>query len=421
MFGGTGGSYSVGLMSGLQAAVLAVEVALALPIVYLDAITISAVVTGARRQRRARRRGSAGEPETSFAVLIPAHNEEALLGTLLASLNEQRYPHHLYTVCVVADNCTDATAEVARAAGAVVFERSDTSKRGKGYALSWLLEQMTSRGMQPDAYVVFDADSVVAPEFLRAMAGELARGARACQGSNTVLNTSEAPSTALRWLAMTLMNHVRPLGRNGIGGSSNLSGNGMCLSRALLDRFPWRAFGLVEDYQYYLDIVAHGERVRYVPEAVVRSHMPTSFKQMRTQDIRWEGGSPEASTARLALRLLRAGLRTHSLAPLDAAAELLVPPLSMLVAALLLLVAAAAALGTPAQRAATATLVAGFALYVGSAFYMLRPGRAIYRALLYAPGYMAWKLWVQLVLRRSKRYNSEWTRTHRPDALKPAP
>jgi len=408
------------LIGLLRWVVLAAELALALPIIYLSAITIAALATDMRRRRRMSVARSLPTPTPTFAFLVPAHNEETLLGTLLASLTRQEYPHDRYAVCVVADNCSDDTATVARTAGAQVFERRDTTRRGKGYALSWILAQLDARGMCYDAYVVIDADSVVAPDFLRAMAAELARGARACQANNTVLNTLEAPSAALRWLAMTLMNHVRPLGRNGIGGSSNLSGNGMCLSRGLLERYPWRAFGLVEDYQYYLDIVAHGERVRYVPEAVVRSHMPTSFRQMRTQDVRWESGSPEASPARVALRLLRAGLRTRSVTPIDAAAELLVPPLSTLLAALLATLAAVAVIGAPIERGLALGLVAGFSLYIGSAFWMLRPGRAIYRALLYAPGYMAWKLWVQLVLRRSKRHTAEWVRTTRPDAARAA-
>ena len=120
-----------------------------------------------------------------------------------------------------------------------------------------------------------------------------------------MLNVSESPSTALRLIALTLINHVRPLGRNGLGASSTLTGNGMCLSRALLMRYPWQAFSIAEDYQYYLTLVQHGERVRYVPEAIVRSQMPTTFAQMRTQDIRWESSERSQSTWRIALRLLR--------------------------------------------------------------------------------------------------------------------
>lgn len=403
------------VLSVLRGLLLAAEIAVALPIVYLAEIAGAALIAQARRRRRM------FAPQTNpptFAFLIPAHDEEALIGTLLASLRQQRYPDSHYTVCVVADNCHDATAAIAEAAGAVVFERHDVTRRGKGYALSWLLGELERRGERFDAYVVIDADSVVAPDFLAALAGELARGARACQAQNTVLNTTESPSTSLRWLALTLMNHVRSLGRNAIGGSSNLSGNGMCLSRALLERFPWQAFGLSEDYQYYLNLVAAGERVCYVPEAVVRSHMPASFEQLRTQDVRWESGSPDASAWRMTLRLVRAGLRRRSIAPLDAAAELLVPPLSMLLAALLVVLIGAAVIGTTGERVFGAALLAGFALYVGSAFVMLRPGWATYRALLYAPGYMAWKLWVQLVLSHGKRHTAEWVRTIRPDEVK---
>lgn len=399
------------LLSTLRWLLLAAEIVVALPIAYLAVITIAALIAQVRRRRRMF--APPTNPPT-FAILIPAHNEAALIGTLLASLERQRYPRERYTVCVVADNCTDATAAVAGACGATVFERHDVSQRGKGYALSWLLAALERRGRRYDAYVVIDADSVVAPDFLAAMAAELARGARGCQAQNTVLNTTEAPSTALRWLAMTLVNHVRPLGRNAIGGSSNLSGNGMCLSRALLERFPWQAFGLAEDYQYYLDIVAAGERVWYVPEAVVRSHMPGSFEQMRSQDVRWEAGSPEAPAGRMALRLIRAGLRRRSITPIDAAAELLVPPLSSLVAALLIVLLGAAAIGTTGERVLGAALLASFALYIGSAFVMLRPGWATYRALLYAPGYMAWKLWVQIVLKRRGHTRTEWVRTVRP-------
>src|SRR5205085_8146950 len=125
----------------------------------------------------------------------------------------------------------------------------------------------------------------------------------ALQGCYTVLNPTESPSTALRWIALSLNCHVRPLGRSSLGGSSTLTGNGMCFTRALLMRCPWQAFSLTEDYEYYLTLVEHGERVRYVPDAVVRATMPTTFSQMRTQDVRWESaGHNQEGTWRIALR-----------------------------------------------------------------------------------------------------------------------
>src|SRR5947209_1919436 len=105
----------------------------------------------------------------------------------------------------------------------------------------------------------------------------------------------------------------------------------MCLSRALLVDYPWQAFSLAADYQYYLTLVEHGERVRYVPQAIVRSQMPTTFSQMRTQDIRWESSGGGQSTWRVVWRLLEAGLKYRDFARLEAIAELLTPPLSFLV------------------------------------------------------------------------------------------
>lgn len=425
---------------------LVAEIGIALPVAYLCLLSLSAVVTTRRRARHqpcsvagtpstptlcprsipSNLAGgvpatfSGGQEETStcrFAILIPAHNEQEILPTLLSSLAEVDYPRDRYTVCVVADNCIDTTAELARALGwPRVYERFDTTKRGKGYALNWLLAKLEEEERIFDAYVVLDADSVVEPAFLRALARELANGVEAAQACNTVLNVTEAPSTALRWVALSLVNHVRPLGRNGIGGSSTLTGNGMCLSRAILQRHPWQAFGIAEDYQYYLTLMEQGgkaERVSYVPEAVVRSHMPTTFTQMRTQDIRWEASQDKHATWRVALRLLKAGIKSHDLVRLDAVAELLTPPLSSLVCWCLLAVIASLAVWSVADLLFSCALVCGMLFYISTAAYLLRPPHSAYRAFLHAPGFVLWKLWVYFVLRRSKKHTSEWVRTSR--------
>src|SRR5581483_2309005 len=123
--------------------------------------------------------------------------------------------------------------------------------------------------------------------------------------------------------------HVRPLGRNALGSSATLTGTGMCLSRALLERFPWRAHSIGEDYQYYLTLVEHGIRVWYVPDAVVRSEMPRTFAHMRTQDIRWEAITNGQSQWVSARRLILAGMRHRDWVRIEAVAELLTPPLSL--------------------------------------------------------------------------------------------
>lgn len=350
----------------------------------------------------------------SFAIIVPAHNEELLLGKLLDNLHKLHYPVDNYTVFVVADNCTDNTAALARAHARVhVYERFDTSRRGKGYALNWMFERLNDDGLAFDAYIVIDADAVVNAGFLQAMNRELAGGAQALQGHNTVLNTVDSPGTTLRWIALTLMNHVRPLGRNAIGGSSTLTGTGMCLSREILQRFPWQAYALGEDYQYYLQLVQHGVRVRYVPDAVVRSEMPRTFASMRSQDIRWESQSSNEAGLGVAWRMFVAGLRHRDFVRLDAIAEMLTPPLSLLAGWALVTLIASLLLQSLPNVLLAAALVGGVAFYVGTGVSMLRPSRAVIRGLLYAPLFMLWKLWVHLVASRSRGRTSEWVRTSR--------
>ncbi len=390
---------------------LAVEICIALPIVYLCILSISALITTQKRKRQQRKIVQA-TAQTNFAILIPAHNEEMILSKLLESLAQLDYPRELYTTYVIADNCTDTTASLARQFdGVQAYERFNDKERGKGYALNWIWQQLANK--QHDAYVVLDADSVVVPTFLTAMDRELAQGALALQACNTVLNITESPSTVLRWIALTLMNHVRPLGRNGIGSTSTLTGNGMCLSRTILERYPWQAFGIAEDYQYYLTIVQNGERVRYVPEAVVRSQMPVTFAQMRTQDVRWEAAAPQQSLWHTALQLLKAGLSTRSFVRIEAMLELLTPPLSFMVASCSLAFIAALLLWSPLEIGLGVALLGGLVGYIATALYLLRAPKAVYKALLHAPGFVLWKLWVYFVLSRSRKHTGEWVRTAR--------
>lgn len=395
--------------------VFAAGIALAVPVFYLYLISLSALLTEYRQRHvHTRQMEASAATHVRYALLVPAHNEEVILATLLDNLATLTYPKDLYTVYVVADNCTDTTASLARTfSGTRVYERFDDEKRGKGYALNWLLKQLEDAQEVYDAYIILDADSIVEPNFLLVMERELHQGWQALQARYTVLNAHASPSTALRLIALTLVNHVRPLGRNGLGGSSNLSGNGMCFSYSLLKRFPWEAFGLAEDYQYYLMLVEHGERIHYVPDAIVRAQMPTTFAQMRTQDIRWETSQGSDSAQRIAWRLIAAGIKKHDRVRIEAAAELLTPPLSALVSFCLLIALLSLIFYSLAGFLLSMLLISGLGLYIGTALYLLRPARTVYLALLYAPAFMLWKLWVLLVLKNSKKHTSQWIRTSR--------
>lgn len=396
-----------------RGALLAMELALAIPALYLVVVTVAALRASQRARGAQRAAVAPGGDWPRLAVLIPAHNEEELIGRLLASLAQLSYPRDRYAVYVIADNCDDSTVAVAGAFDwAHTLARVDAARRGKGYALAWALDWLKSHAVEYDACVMFDADSLVDPGCLTALAMRYLRGADAVQGQYVVLNAFEAPSTSLRWLALTLMNHVRQLGRSTLGASSTLTGNGMLFSAALLERRPWRAFGLTEDYQYYLDLVEHGESIRYAADALVKADMPTTFTQMRTQDVRWESAA-EASTLVVALRLLRAATRLRSAIPLEAALELLTPPLSLLIGGASVALVVALLLGwLPTLLVALLIWICAL-LYISSALLLERPPARFYRHLAYAPIFLCWKLWVKLVAVRLPHRSREWVRTSR--------
>lgn len=404
------------LLTIARGLLLALEILLALPLVYLLALAIGAAIGTLRKPQPAMKSAKPwGTAPSNFAILVPAHNEELLIGNTLRSLAQLDYPADSYDVHVIADNCTDQTADIARAASVHVHERVDPENRGKGHALAWIFDRLMRGDVRYDAYVVLDADTVVGRSLLAALARGLARGGLALQSHNAVLNAAESPISALRWLALSLMNYIRPLGRNTLGGSSTLTGNGMCLTHEMLTRHPWQSFGLAEDYQYYLTIVSDGEKVLFVPDADVRSVMPTTARQLQSQDIRWESLNPDASASqrRVAWRLLLEGLRRRSWVRLDALAELLTPPLSLLAGGCVAQAVAALLLQAPAQLALAGALVAVLIVYVGSAFVLLRPPLGVYRAMIYAPAYVMRKLWIYFVLRRLRKNTTTWVRTSR--------
>jgi cellulose synthase/poly-beta-1,6-N-acetylglucosamine synthase-like glycosyltransferase len=374
---------------------------LALIVAYLLLLTVAAFF--------ARRRSSRGDGRARFALMIPAHNEEAVLSGVLESLNALDYPRECYAVFVVADNSTAATAAGARRQGAHVFERFDDRQRGKGYALQWLLERIVALGSGFDAYVIFDADSRVDPAFLRVMEVELARGEQALQASYGVLNPDDGPGAALRGAAMSLVNHVRPLGKNALGCSTGLKGNGMCFSAAVMEQYGWGAASLAEDAEHGVRLLLKGVRVRFVPQARVWAQMPPRVKQSESQNLRWEAGRLLV-VRQLVPALLREGVRRRDLVLLEAAFDLLVPPLSMLVGGISLL--ALATFLTPwlwGARLVGGLLAAGLAAHV---FIGFAQAGTPWRTLLHAPGYCLWKiaLYIKALVRRPP---TAWVRTRR--------
>jgi hypothetical protein len=402
-----------GAMQSVTVLLLSLEGLLSLVTCYLLTLLLAAAVG-----RRARPPSVGSADRLRVLVLVPAHNEELSIASTLASLRCIEYPKDRFEIIVVADNCEDATADLARAAGATVYERTDPSRRGKGHALAWALERLRTDRPDAEAVAFVDADCRVSPNFLTAIESRLRAGAVAVQTNNVVANPHESWSSALRFAAFTLIGTIRPLGKDTLGLSSGLRGTGMGFTRALLERHPWEAFSLAEDGEYHLRLVAAGERVVFAPEASVRSAMPTSLQQARQQHLRWEGGKWEIVRA-WTPRLVQAGLRHRSLGHLHAGLEPLVPPQSLHLAGMVALASLAAVLRSRAGVRIAAANLLGQACYVIGGLLLVRAPAGVYRALALAPVLVAWKvgLYATVIAGRSPK---SWVRTGRePTAARP--
>ncbi len=228
-----------------------------LPAFYLLSLAVAASALRPRRMPRAN--------PSCLAVLVPAHNEAELIGRCVRSLLGQTYPRLSYRVIVIADNCSDQTAEESRAAGAEVMVRDEPAARGKGQALRWAMDKILARPTPPDALVVVDADSVAHPDLLWELEVERAAGAEVVQADYMVTEEDRSPQSQLVGLAFLLFHRVRLGGRKALGLPANLAGNGMLFNRGVLERQPWSAFTGAEDLEYSIHLRMAGVRPVFAP------------------------------------------------------------------------------------------------------------------------------------------------------------
>jgi 1,2-diacylglycerol 3-beta-glucosyltransferase len=395
------------LLFGLQVLLIMVGFGLVLIVAYLLLLTGAALFAA----RTTRLRSDA--PSSRFVLMVPAHNEEVLLPQLLENLQALDYPQELYRVHVVADNCVDRTAELGRIGGAVVHERADAVLRGKGYALEWLLERIWASQEPHDAIVILDADSVVSANFLKVMDTRLARGERVIQAYYAVQQPEGAWSVGLRAVALMLLHYLRPLGRMVLGGSSGLKGNGMVFAAEIVRTHRWSA-ALTEDIEYHMELILAGERVSFAPDAVVWAEMPDSLGAAQSQNERWEKGRMEM-IQRFVPRLLGEALRRRSFLLFDAAVEQLIPPFSVLAGLSVLFALGAVLLPGFVTLALAGIIILGQIIYVFSGLVLARAPRAIYLALLFAPVFVLWKLWLYVRLLLGLKPKN-WVRTARNDS-----
>lgn len=353
-----------------------------------------------------------------FDVVVPAHDEAAVIERTLASLAQLDWPRDGFRRIVVADNCSDDTARLARAAGATVIERNEPSRRGKGYALERAFAASLADGWA-DAVVIVDADTVVSANLLEAFAARIELGAQVLQAHYGVLNPSASWRTRLIAIAHGAFHVVRSRARERLRLSCGLRGNGWCVTHKLLDAVPYHAFSLTEDLEYGLILGLAGHRVHYAFEADADAEMTSSATIALRQRQRWEQGR-FALVRQFTVPLLRAALRRRDRVCFDLACDLLVPPLSyltLLALAFMLAAGGAAAWNTSLQAAAWTGLacIAALTGYVLRGWRLSGIGLRGLADLACVPVFLLWKL----SLLRSKALR-EWVPTRREAPAAPA-
>jgi len=345
-----------------------------------------------------------------LVVLVPAHNEETGIARTLVAARAQLRPGD--RLLVVADNCSDATADAARAAGAEVVERS-SELRGKGYALAHGIDHL--RAAPPSAVVILDADCDLAPGALDALMRDLSATGRPVQALYLMLAPADAGlSRRLAQFAWRVRNWARPAGWGRLGMPCQLMGTGMAFGWDMLRDAPLANASIVEDMKLGIDLALRGTAPVFCERALVTSWFPETAAASGTQRTRWEHGHLEM-ILREVPTLLRLAAARRDERVLGLALDLAVPPLALLAGLLamtwLLALAAWALGGTALVLALASTLLATFLVAVLCAWHARGRDLVRLRELLAVPWYVAVKLpiYVRFIVRRQR----DWVRTDR--------
>ncbi|HEY9814471.1 MAG TPA: glycosyltransferase family 2 protein [Candidatus Obscuribacterales bacterium] len=352
-----------------------------------------------------------------LAVLIPAHNEALGIQDTLAALMPQLVEGD--RLIVIADNCSDDTAAIARSAGATVLERQNLDQRGKGYALDFGLRSLDAD--PPDIVVMVDADCTLLPGALRTIAQQSARSQRPVQALYLMEQPPEpSAKDSVSALAFMVKNRVRPRGLQRLGLPCLLTGTGMAFPWEMIRQSPLASGNIVEDMQLGLDLAIAGAPPQFCETARVIGRLPQQDQAATSQRTRWEHGHLQTLVTQVP-RLLTTAITRQRLGVLALALDLAVPPLSLLV----MLWGAAMMGAIAAGWLGVSWAIAGFlglqGLLLLSAVMLAwaRFGRSILSLgqLLSIPLYVLWKIpmYIAFIVRPQR----QWVRTERDPAPPP--
>lgn len=266
----------------------------------------------------------------SFALIVAAHNEEIVIGDIVESLKSIEYPKELYDIFVVADNCNDKTAEMAKNKGAIVYERFNKDKRGKGYALEWMFSKLFKMNKKYSAVAIFDADNLVHKDFLKEMNKKLCEGYKVVQGYLDSKNPEDTWITGSYSIGFWTNNRMFQLGKSNIGLSTQLGGTGFCIETNILKKLGWGATCLTEDLEFTCKLILNGYKIGWAHDAIVYDEKPLTLSQSWRQRKRWMQGFADVYS-RYFLKLIKKAVTSFSFIPLDCALYSIQPIMTILI------------------------------------------------------------------------------------------
>ena len=226
-------------------------------------------------------------------AIVSARNEEKVISNLIESLKNQHYPKNKLDIYVIADNCTDNTAQIAREAGAIVYERFDETKKSKGYALEWFFDKVLEEFPDKyDAFCVFDADNIVAPSFINKMNEKLCEGEQIVQGYRDIKNPGDNWLSANGAFYFWMLNRLYHYSRYKLGLSSFIQGTGFMVSMDIIkEEGGWHTTALTEDIEFSFTQIAKGRKIAWANDAVLYDEQPIKLAQIWNQRLRWGVGN----------------------------------------------------------------------------------------------------------------------------------
>jgi cellulose synthase/poly-beta-1,6-N-acetylglucosamine synthase-like glycosyltransferase len=358
------------------------------------------------------------QPKHRFMIVIPAHDEEQVIKETVERLRALNYPSDMYSIHIVADHCSDGTVSIAKQAGAIVHDRREGPRTGKGAALSWVFQRILGDDLC-DALIVFDADTRVDVDFLQVMDERLSQGAQVIQGQHIISNPDDSWFPCLAWALLLVDNRFQNLGRANLGWSAKNMGDSICFRVEVLRKMGWGE-GLTEDYQLRHRLLLEGYKISYEPSAKGLGEAPPTWSQALVQRARWLRGTREASR-KFARQILVSGVKHLDMALIDGALQAYLPSYSTLTlislamflvnsAQLVFFVGLLSPLFSRLMVGSWAIVLAILFIYPLIGLVLEHAPIKAYLVIFSGPFFILWRTWLAITARFGRKHVA-WVRT----------